>query len=105
MGVKIIKGVVGQQNQATNIQREALKVGSSAGNSQLQFASRAAAASDAVVTSLRSTRSEAAGEKLNLEKADKLAKKLGDDIRQDKELAMGAINDFSISAVRDAFGV
>jgi hypothetical protein len=102
MGVKIVKGTAGQY--------EAVKSSSQQLSQSRTVASRASQAvssgGDAVVSLVRGGRSESSSERLTLQKAEKVAKGLKEDILSRADEALDAIgSDFSLSAVRDAFGV
>ncbi|MCI5064144.1 hypothetical protein MRY87_00310 [bacterium] len=101
MGVKIVKGTAGQY--------EAVKSSSQQLSQSRTVASRASQAvssgGDAVVSLVRGGRSESS-ERLTLQKAEKVAKGLKEDILSRADEALDAVgSDFSLSAVRDAFGV
>lgn len=100
MGVKVIKGIAGQVDLAQQSQNQV-----SNSNVIAKSARAAVASTDAVISTVRSSRSDSS-ERLSVEKADKLAKSLSDDIRKDPERALAAVDgEYSISALRDAFGV
>lgn len=104
MGVKIVKGIAGQYEALHSTTNQAAQAKSSS-SPALQTAQATAAFTDAVVNSVRGGKSEG-GERLTLEKAEKVAKDLKEQILSDEETALDAVGkDFSLTAVRDAFGV
>ncbi|MCB0329877.1 MAG: hypothetical protein KDD70_09440 [Bdellovibrionales bacterium] len=105
MGVKIVKGIAGQYealkspsnqaNQSKNVSSQAVRAGHAV-----------SAVSDAAVSLVRGGGRPESAERLTLDKAQKLAKGVADDVLNDHELALDAIGHApSLSAVRDAFGV
>ena len=104
MGVKIVKGIAGQYEALKSPSNQISQSKNSAVASS-KAAQATSAINDAVVSKVRGGRPEQA-ERLSLEKAEEVAKDLKNEILSDQETALGAIGEeFSITAVRDAFGL
>lgn len=102
MGITVVKGVAGQYQAQKSTQYSPQTV-----QALGQIAKSAALVQDAAVSFIRSPQRTESSERLTPQKAEKLAKDLGEDITSNPDEALNASigRPFSGEAVRGAFGV
>lgn len=102
MTVRFLTGLSGRNAQSFSAQGGQAAAQGGAANSPA--ATSQFSRTDAAITNIRTSRADS-GERLNAEKAEKVAKGVAEEIRKDKAAALGAYSgDFSTANIRDAFG-